>query len=518
MQDLAIVDSVTESKDGDADGTARKDATYAVKGGVLQILSVCAQALLQVHFIVVSRLFGMATYGLYAAAVSALEVLIRLGCFGADKGMYRFVAAHHSRGEEDLEASACKTGLKVSFVFSCSIALVLFFGAGSIAGLLARWSPSPETAVKVGQALPAFAFAVPAGSLAIVLVAVGLSKRIAHISLMARGLAEPCLLLGFGLIAWALSASSVGLGYAHTLALVGTAAIALFVLARAAGWDFISRIRHAGKHPGFVRFVTPLAALEFVNTLRMQIDLLIVLPMLGHESAALYGASAVLGRIGAQIRYAFDGIASPLFSAAIAANDRGRLKANVHYLTRIVTTLSMPLVTTMVALRGELLELYGKEYRAASTIALIHISGHFLNGVLGLTGQVVSMSGYSSVILVIQTVALAANTSTCIFLIPRLGMLGAAIGFAIGFCIVFVGNLATAYALKRVVPFHLALVKPFAAGAVAMAAQLWIATLLSSVALKVAATILVGATLYIATLYALGIEKEDIQMLRRRRL
>lgn len=77
MQYLAIVESVSRSKDGAPNATDRTDATYAVKGGELQVLSVCAQALLQVRFLVISGLFGMATYGLYAAAVSALEVLIR---------------------------------------------------------------------------------------------------------------------------------------------------------------------------------------------------------------------------------------------------------------------------------------------------------------------------------------------------------------------------------------------------------------------------------------------------------
>lgn len=493
---------------------AARDARYAARGGFLQILYVCAQALVQVHHIAVSRLFGMATYGLYAAAVSALEVLIRLGCFGADKGMYKFVASHHGAGEPEHEASALWTGLKLSLAFSFGIAFVMVFGADPIAHGLARWSPDPVAAKRVGSLLPAFALAVPAGSLTIVLVAAGLSKRIARISLLARGIAEPSLLLGFGVVAWALGSDAVGLGMAHSLALVATAAIAFLILVRANGWGWFVRARQAGKHPGFVRFVTPLAALEFVNTLRMQIDLLVVLPLMGRDSAALYGASAFLGRIGAQVRYAFDGIASPLFSSAIATNDKTRLALNVQYLTRLVTTLSTPLVTTMVALREQWLMLYGSEYRAASTVALIHIAGHFLNGVLGLMGQVVSMSGYSGVILVIQTAALVVNTAVCVLMIPTFGIMGAAAGFAAGFVLVFAGNLITAYKLQRVIPFHRALIKPFVAGAAALGIQLWLSTAFSGALLTVVTTIVLGVSTYLVVLILLGLEKEEAELLR----
>lgn len=61
------------------------DAAHAARSGLLQTLMAFGQALLFLNQIVISRSYGAAVYGAYAIGVGFLEVLTRLGFFGADK-------------------------------------------------------------------------------------------------------------------------------------------------------------------------------------------------------------------------------------------------------------------------------------------------------------------------------------------------------------------------------------------------------------------------------------------------
>jgi O-antigen/teichoic acid export membrane protein len=480
---------------------------HATRGGLLQLLYVCAQGLLTVYQVMVARLFGAAVYGLYGSAVSALDVLVRLGCFGADKAMLRFISAHRDQGDEAAEASALASGLRISLTVSSAIAIGVVIAAGPIARALNK----PE----IASVLPWFALGVPAGALASVLVAVGFGRRSTRMNLVARGLGEPLFLVAFALIVWVSGGGARGLAISHTTALIAVAVVAFVMLRRLVGPALLRRALRAPRHPQLLRFATPLAVLEVVNTLRQQIDTLVVLPLMTFEAAALYKASEVIGRAGAQIRYAFDGVAAPLFASAIAANDHDRLAASLHFTTRLVATLSIPLVATLIALRSVLLALFGPEFTAASTIVVIHLLGHLLNGTLGLAGQVIAMSGQARLMLITLMLALAGNIATCFTLIPRLGILGAAIGHAVAVATVTAGNLWIAYLVRRVSPLHRALAKPAVAGAVMVALQHVTMQWSAPPVVRITVAVAGGLGVYVAVLLALGLAAEERDLVRK---
>lgn len=472
------------------------DSRYAVRSGALQLLYVMAQVLQSLYHLLIARLFGPAIYGLYAGALSVVLVLVRLSVFGNDKGMYRFIASYHENQDEGQETRALGSGIKINLLIACLMVVGTILAAQPLARLVGK----PE----VAPFLTGLAPALLGTSLTITLVAACLARKAAQVPLLVRGIMDPITLTLCAIVAWWFGTEGVRLAYAHSLASLATAGVAILFTVNVFGARKLKASLCNKAHEKFARFVTPIAVLEVINTTRQQADSILILVYLPLESVAFYKASELIGAIVGQIRNAFDGVAAPLFSISIHLNDRERLAENLRFLIRWVATLTLPIATTILALREQILGLFGPEYLAAAGILIIHVMGHMSNGILGLCGHVLMMSGRSRWLIVNQIVALSMNVSLCIWLIPVLGMLGAAIGFAAAVLLTVVANVLETLALERVHPFHKDLLKPFLAALVTLIVQIWVAGMLDSTWLAISLTILSGLGVYLLVWWYLG--------------
>jgi O-antigen/teichoic acid export membrane protein len=483
------------------------DYRYAAESGLLQMLFLGAQALQPVYQLMIARLFGPAIYGLYGGALSILEVLARVGVFGADKAMYRFIAAHREQGETEAEARALGTGLRISLLAGALVAALTVVGAGPLARLFGKPAVAPFL-----RGLSPAVLAIP---LTLTIVAACLARRAARAPLVVRGLVEPFALTACALIAFAVDGGWSSLAIAHSVALCFTALVALRFAAGVYGGRGLVHALRAGKHPELLRFARPVATLEAINTLRQQADSIVLLAFMPLEAAAFYKASDYIGRVAAQIRNAFDGVAAPLFSGPIHVGDRRRLHENLRFLTRWVATLTLPLGTSLVALRTPILRLFGPEYVVAGVVVIVHVIGHMANGIFGLCGYVLMMSGKARWLTVTQLAALAVNVVLCNLLIPSWGLLGAATGFAAAMAVVVISNVTQTFVLERVSPFHAALLKPFVAAAACLGVQLLLGRLLTNPAILVPLTLLAGLVVYVAVWWTLGPPAQERQWVQR---
>jgi O-antigen/teichoic acid export membrane protein len=137
------------------------------------------------------------------------------------------------------------------------------------------------------------------------------------------------------------------------------------------------------------------------------------------------------------------------------------------------------------------------------------------NGILGLCGYVLMMSGRAHWLTVNQVVALGVNVLLCVALIPTWGLVGAVTGFAAAMAIVVVANVTETFVLERVSPFHAALVKPFVAAGACLAVQLPLARLSAPSPLIIPLTLVVGVVVYLAVWWALRPPAHERDLVRR---
>jgi O-antigen/teichoic acid export membrane protein len=483
------------------------DVRHAARSGVLQLLSAVGQSLMPVTHILIARLFGTATFGAYQANAAMVEVLARAGPVGAVSGEHRFIAAHRAAGDADLTRRALGTGIRTATVASSLLAL----GLALLAPALARAWQEPTLATT----LPIMAPAVLLSALTMVLVAATLGAKVARMNLYVRGIAEPALLLLAVVAAWWLGGGLHDLAIAYLVTSALVAGLAVAACARVFGAAELRQAVRAERHPGFLRFALPLGASDLMSAILQRADTFIVASFAGFDALAVYTAAEYVTRVIANPRYLFDHIIAPVVSEALHMKDSARVRYNLALVTRWVVTASAPIAVTVIVLRAEILSLYGNAFVAGADTLIVLALAHLVVGCLGLTPYVVAMGGRSRLFLLNNLGAAALNVALGVILVPRLGLVGAAIAVLVSVTAFQVALTIEAWIIERVHPFTMNLVKPVAAALVALAAETATHGLVSDRMARIGLVIAAGGVSYLAALLAFGLAPEERDLLRK---
>ena len=489
----------------EAEGVRRQDVAHAARSGGVQVLTIAAQALITVTHVLLARLFGREVFGSYQASLAILEVLTRGGTGGADKGMLRYIAGHRARGESDLVRRALGTGLRLCLAVAGTTAVILAF----VATPVARIAHEPAMATGLRLMAPA---ALLTGCMW-VLVQASLAAKVTKANFIVRGLGEPTLLLVAGMAAALFGRSLAHLALAHVLAAGATLVLAIVVVGRVFGRGEIVRALRSPRLPGFAGFSIPLGLADLMNAILQRADIVILTMFVGTGATAVYAASEFITRVIANARYVFDSVAAPVFSEAIHLNQPARLRDNLVVMTRWVALAAAPIAVTVVALRRELLSLYGPGFRDGAAALSVLALGHLVNATFGLSGWILTVSGRSRIVLVNNIVAAVVNVIMGLTLIPRFGLVGTALAALGSVTLLNLLVLVEVWHIHGVHPFNLSVPKPFLAAAVALAVELAIAGNVNPVALRIPLVIVAGLATYVLTFVALGLAQEDRRML-----
>ncbi len=481
--------------------TNRDDASHAARSGFIQLLAMTGQGLLFVYQLVVSRLFGAGIYGLFMSVLGLLEVVTRTGQLGADAGMLRFIAAHRVAGETEMETRALGSGLRVGLLATGVLALAL----GLLAAPFAAIQAHPDIAILLGVMAPAAV--TIAGTM--ILVQALLAAKAPRYNLYVRGIAEPALLFMATIGAALLGGGVRRLGAAYLIATSLTLVCAIVAATRVFGGRRLLAALRARRHPDFFHFSWPLGAYEMLNAMQHRADIILLAFFVEPADVGLYAAAELLGRGIAGMRYAFDGVASPVLSEAFATGDRARLRYNLALMTRWVLTAAAPMFALIVAMRPELLGLFGQHFKGGVAAFVLLSLSHLINAGLGLTPWVILMSGRSRLMFWNNLGSTTLSVALILLLAPRLGLAGAATATLVSVSAFQVACLVEAWHLERVHPFSRGLVKPL----VAALGTLCVCAVLRSNArmgpLRAGLTIGLGVATYIGLLIALGLPPEE---------
>jgi O-antigen/teichoic acid export membrane protein len=498
---------LTTSEAGTERVTGSGDVTHAARSGAIQVLTVAGQALLTVTHVLLGRLFGPTVFGRYQAGLATMEVLTRTGTGGADKGMLRYVAAHRARGEGDLVRGALGTGLRLALGIGGTLALALI----ATSGLFADRAHEPELKAALRVMAPAIVFT----GCVYVLVHASLAAKVTHANFIVRGLGEPMLFMAAGLFAALFGRTVMQLAVAHVLAAAATFTLALFVVGRVFGRGEIARAVRSPWLPGFAPFSLPLGAAEFMNAVLQRADVFLLTMFLGPTATGIYAAAEFLSRVVGNARYVFDGVAAPVFSEALHLGQRDRLRANLLLMSRWVATAAAPLAVTIVALRHELLSMYGPAYQAGAIAITVLAASHLVNATFGLSGYILVAAGRSKLMLANNVVVAIANVGLGLLLIPRYGLVGAASASLAGVTLLHTLVTIEVRLEHGVYPVGWSTLKPLAAAAVMLGIETVVSTHVGRPAARIPLVIAAGLTSYLGTLVALGLAPEDRELIGR---
>jgi len=446
------------------------------RGGAVNLLGAIVAASASVGLtIVVTRNFPRPVVGTFFVAMSLFLIVEAVTNLGAYNGTIYFIARLRALHAERRIPAIVRATIVPVVVSSIVGAAALFAFSFPLAGVLLRShiadgiSPSAMT-----DALRVLAVALPFAALADTTLGTTrgyhemrptvLIDRVGRSTLQLLGVAAAALAGTSALLAplWALPYIPATIGSAIWLRAImrrhAAAALANGDLAIPRRLDQADRAAIGRRHGkpnarGFWKFTAPRSIASVAQIVIQRLDIVLVGIMLGPSQAAIYTAATrflVAGQLG---NAAISMAAQPQLTRLFAVKDRSGANAVYQATTAWLIVLTWPLYLLAIVFGPSVLVVFGHSYHAGSTVMVVLALAMLVATACGQVDMVLITTGRSSWSLYNGLTAMVLNIGLDLVLIPRLGIVGAAIGWAAAIGVTNLVPLVQVAAAARVHPF-----------------------------------------------------------------
>jgi O-antigen/teichoic acid export membrane protein len=471
------------------------------RGGTLNLAGAAVAALSTVGVtVLVTRHFSKYVAGSFFTATSAFVIAEMIATLGAHNGLVYFIARVRSLGEEDRIPALMRIALIPVIVASAALVVAMVVFANPLAHLLLNTHKGSVGGVDViTVALRGLALLVPFGALenaylgasrgyremrptvmidrvgvsiaqlACVLIAAGAGS----VALLAPLWALPYVPATFAAMLWlrrirrdaptrpGLALPDVPPELAALLALAtpapgtGPARAAQVVRARGAEMGRVARKRLAkATNREFWRFTTPRAVATVTSTIINRVDIVIIAIMKGPVEAALYTAATRFLVLGQFVGTAIARSSQPRLTELFTVRDRHGTNVVYQATTAWLILTTWPIYLLVLVYGQQALGVFGHSYQAGYSVMVVLCIAMLIGAVTGQVDVVLITAGKSSWSMLNGLLVLVTNVGLDLWLIPKHGILGAAIAWAVAITVSNVVPLIQLAVVYRLQPIN----------------------------------------------------------------
>lgn len=414
----ATLSALLDRNDGPGgdDSKVRRDAVTAF---AIRLMSA---ALLYLSQIVLARWMGDFEYGIYVFVWTWVLVLGGLSNLGMSTVMIRRLPEYRERGKDDLARGLLRYGRVMILAASTATALLGLAGLWFFGHRLSSY-----------YILPAYLalICVPMVTLTDVQDGIGRGR-----GWMLEGLMPPYVLRPLLILIAMTAAHELGWPMAATTA-AGAAIVATWATAMVQTVLLQRRIRDdlpkgaTARPPDlWLKTSLPLLAITGGELLLQNTDVLIVAHYLTPSDAGIYFAAAKTMALVMFVHYAVGSAVANRLSALNARGDTGALKAAIRDAVRWTFWPSLAAAIAILALGYPLLMLFGPQFTAGYPVMFILVLGFLGRAATGPSEFILNMLGQQKACAAVIVSMALLNIMLNIVLVPRLGIMGAAIAGA----------------------------------------------------------------------------------------
>ena len=380
--------------------------------------------------LVLGRVLGPASYGVYSLAWKIVLIVTLVASLGLEHGVVRF-GAPLWHGERGKLAALVRRCLGLALMGSAVGGLALIVASDVLAE---RVFEMPD----LGLTLRVFSFGLLVFCLLKVAAAATRTSREMSYGVLAEHVAQPASQLLFLAVLLAAGWQLVGAVVATVSSLLVGLALALVFLRRL-GLRFLRERSPSGVSTrSLLEFSLPTALAGTVSLLVAWTDLVIVGIFLSDTETGVYQAASQVSIVFALVLASSNSVFTPLVANLMS---RGR-NAEIGVLFKISTLctlyLSLPVFLVLVLAPETVLgSLFDDRYLSGTRAMVFLVLGQMTNVASGAVGYLLILSGRQRTWLAASSVALALNVALNVVLIPRLGLAGAAIATAVSLASLF---------------------------------------------------------------------------------
>lgn len=500
-----------------ASAEAEKDIEDLAGGAAVTFLGKIARVSRGAFIWVVTLLYGLDVLALYSLAWGLVATLNRIGRFGLQRGVVRYVVEARSRGDAAGAERVVATALGIGLAAGTAVAAAVFLSADWVADFYQK---------PVAPALRILAWSAPFIAVGWIFTAAVRALRIVRYGVYVMSVAGPLFLLAGGLAAGFTSPSLESVAWVQLSAAVGICLLAAYYFHR-----FFSlprclwRLGRGFSWKALTRFSFPVMLTDLLQGLLTQLDVLMLGWFVPRDQIYLVGVYVLARRIASAMLkapQAFDPIFSPVVSELSYRRRNQELAHRFVVVSRWILTVNLPVFAGILMVGDHILVLLSGTQVAASAdievgikILFILCVGMMVQGIFALIGPLLAMSGRPYLNLFNNSLWLAVNFLLNFWLIGRYGIVGAALGATFSMLLVNILRVVQVRVIYHIIPFRRSQLKPLLA-ALGAALAGWLGeSVLPGIFWSAVGVLAVFLGVYVSLLYLLGMEEEDRVLMRR---
>jgi len=456
-----------------------------------------------------ARWVGAEFLGIYSLANSIMLISEVLGKMGLETGIMRFVSRLNPESDSEKIQKVIASALKMTAVFSLVIMVGLIISSGYIVTQILNEPPLLTSVLIV------FAIAIPFNALTLISAfATQGFKRLKYKTLVTQFL-NPTLLLGSMVICfWFISTRSSIMVPMLITGIIGF--FVMIVLLKRVSGVSNDQIIKAKFHSSLLKFSYPLMFVTILQTFMHWMDILMLGYFTDATTVGLYHPAARTAGLLQALLLSFLSIYAPMMAQFHSEGDRNKMVDTYKLVSRWLLMCAIPISAVFIIFPGKVLLLFGPEYLPSAKILVILTWATFIQAIFGAAGPTLSMSGHTKLVLWNTIGAFLLNFGLNIFLIPKYGIIGAAIATLISLTAVGFARTIQVGVILKMNFFDRKVIKPIVAGIMVYTGLLLIKDLImpfhTLITLLSAGIFSVGS--YGLIMWILKIEDEDLDFLK----
>jgi O-antigen/teichoic acid export membrane protein len=429
-------------------GGRRVGLAGLARGGLLSLAGSSVSAVTGILVVLaVTRSLPQGAAGTFFALTSVFLIAEVTARLGTGTGLVWAISRERAlQGSVRLPA-LLRVALAPVVALSVVVGAALFLGAGSVAGLLSG-DPDGEAAT----AVRVLAVLLPLTALSNALVAATRGQGAILPTVVLDRVGRPLLQLALVVLAVAGGSLTV-LTTLWALPWALCAGLAAVWLWRSHRTEPAPAAAEPLPWREFWRFTGPRAVTSVVQLALQRLDIVLLTLLAGPAEAAVYTAATRFLVVGQIANQALAAVAEPRLGRLLALGDRPAAAEVYRAATGWLVLLCWPLYLLVATYADAFLGWFGEGYDAGTGVVLVLAAAMLLATGVGMVDVVLIMGGRTAWNLGNAAAALLTNVLLDVLLIPRLGLLGAAIGWAAAIVVANLAPLAQVWRHMRLHPF-----------------------------------------------------------------
>ena len=422
-----------------------RDTRDIARGASANALGVIARTLLVAFYVMLARFYGAELTGLFLLSRASIEMLSKLGLLGMDRAILARGAMNHAAQDEAAlyraVAQALTFGLLASVTMSCLLQ--------GLATPISRFVEQPELVTP----LKIMAWSIPFLLVSAVFLFATRSLRVMRYEIYTKSVLEPFVLLVLGILFYFIGLGIEGLAAAFVTVTALGAFASLYFFSRVFSIKKLRTSFFYWQDSGhLLRIAVPTGIYDFLNQLLQRVDIFLVGHFMSASTVGVFGLAQEAAFTLKSVRQSFDPILIPVISAAHQLKNKAASHLQYQNVTRWILILNGAIFGVLLLAGGAVMHALGHEFTEGTSTLVLLALAVTINAVLGVSELFLLIE--RPMLNVVNTLCAAGiSIGLNLWLIPRLGIEGAALAMVITYALMNAARLLQVHRFYGLQPF-----------------------------------------------------------------